>query len=905
MPSSYTPPDVVVTQRQRTRSAPRITPPLPVVIVGPSAQIVTRANAGLFGAGDDLSAALPGLATGAIVDEATLDVLLDAKSSAGASLGLFRLDKNLDYAVVYDSNGLPASLNIFGSMGLEYSLLSSRNNNADTISSDTSTGAPDGLWLTDNAIDFVSRGTDSSGDCKITVSSPESQVGTYVVRDVRTGVGALATTSHQVRVEEVDSQDIAIIRKSWVGINAASNTKTFTGFCDNHVRGIAFSEANNVSSEIRAGTMYAQSDSLFGIGIAKAPVVSMVTADFNAIIAPGLALGATPSQLPNQTTSAPLWFTPFAGTPNQGPNAPKWVAIMASARVGNWLRVKLAAGAEVRDFKILAVDIKNQQLLLQNPDGLIGGDTTPYTCVNNGITEAYILEVFRGSADETNASGDYIRMAGAYYEVYRATPYRIEFTQLLAYNSSVAAEATRGFAYRNVSVLYDLKKRLTSGFGGNIYVSYTAARVDLAEQGLITISSEDDIEQFLGPVHKDNPLALAAALVNQAGGTAGGRVFFALSTEGSGPSAYQDAFDLLQTTEDVYFVVPLTQDKTVHEMLAAHVAAMSQPESKGERVGFICPSFPAPTQVLPPNSTDAPVAGTVDALYDVKLRSLAVDWTLAAVGNLVWLVDNATGTKLSSHRIKSIDIPNNTVTVFNPFPTAGANVYFVVETFTLTKSEEAAALRDYAKAFGSKRMVSILPDQVKITYTNKTLAVPQDETWLLPGYYAAAAFVGFRSSIDPSQPMTNVSVPGIQELVHSNAYFLPDQLNTIAEGGNTILIQRTKSTPCYVRHQLTTNMASIEERELSITVAVDYCAKVMRLGLRPYIGKHNITDELLTQLRGIAESLLRALVEGFVVRQGSSLDRLEQRTDRPDEIDLDVSLIVFYPCNRINVTLYV
>jgi hypothetical protein len=153
--------------------------------------------------------------------------------------------------------------------------------------------------------------------------------------------------------------------------------------------------------------------------------------------------------------------------------------------------------------------------------------------------------------------------------------------------------------------------------------------------------------------------------------------------------------------------------------------------------------------------------------------------------------------------------------------------------------------------------------------------------------------------------MTNVSIPGVQELVHSNTYFLPDQLNTIAEGGNTILIQRTKSTPCYVRHQLTTNMASIEERELSITVAVDYCAKVMRIGLRPYIGKHNITDELLTQLRGIAESLLRALVEGFVVRQGSTLERLEQNTDRPDEVDLDISLIVFYPCNRINVTLFI
>jgi hypothetical protein len=104
---------------------------------------------------------------------------------------------------------------------------------------------------------------------------------------------------------------------------------------------------------------------------------------------------------------------------------------------------------------------------------------------------------------------------------------------------------------------------------------------------------------------------------------------------------------------------------------------------------------------------------------------------------------------------------------------------------------------------------------------------------------------------------------------------------------------------------LTTDRSSIETSELSIIVAVDYVAKVLRTGLRPYIGKHNITDELLTQLRGIGESLVRSLVEGLVVRRGTSLTRLEQNKDRPDEVDMDVSVIVFYPCNRINITLFV
>jgi hypothetical protein len=496
-------------------------------------------------------------------------------------------------------------------------------------------------------------------------------------------------------------------------------------------------------------------------------------------------------------------------------------------------------------------------------------------------------------------------MAGVYYEIYRATPYRIEFTQLVSYGSSVVATMQRGFPFRNTTVAYDLKKKTTTNFSGNIEVSFQAARFDLSQQGLITLSSEADIENFIGPIHQANPLALGCAMVNQAGASAGGRVFFALATDGTGVEAFQAALDLLQTTEDVYFIVPLTQDATIHEAVAAHVKAMSQPEMKGERIALICGAFPAPIQLIPPDSTAQPAAGTVDGTDNTKMVSTTVDWTLASVGNLVWVLDPTTKVKLASYRIKSIDIPNSRVTVYNPFPVLSASLIFTVETYPLTKSETAAAIRDYGAAFGSKRVVNMVPDQVKLTYTDKTGAAPVDVTVLVPGYYACCAFAGYRSSTDPAAPMTNIAIPGIQQLVHSNAYFLPDDLNTIAEGGNLILVQRTLSTPAYVRHQLTTDMTAIETRELSITISVDYSAKVLRIGLRPYIGKHNISDELLTQLRGITESLLKALVDGFVVAQGSTLDSLEQNTDRPDEVDVEISLVVFYPCNRINITLYI
>jgi hypothetical protein len=161
------------------------------------------------------------------------------------------------------------------------------------------------------------------------------------------------------------------------------------------------------------------------------------------------------------------------------------------------------------------------------------------------------------------------------------------------------------------------------------------------------------------------------------------------------------------------------------------------------------------------------------------------------------------------------------------------------------------------------------------------------------------------STMPPQQPFTNVPVPGIKFLLHSNKYFNPDELNTIAEGGNNILVQQTPRSLVYSRHQLMTDMTSLLTREFSIVKLVDYAAKSMRSGLRPYIGNHNITTEFLTQLRGITEAIIRSLINSGVLLQGTSLDSLYQDPDQPDSVIVECSLSVPYPCNKIHVILYV
>ncbi len=199
----------------------------------------------------------------------------------------------------------------------------------------------------------------------------------------------------------------------------------------------------------------------------------------------------------------------------------------------------------------------------------------------------------------------------------------------------------------------------------------------------------------------------------------------------------------------------------------------------------------------------------------------------------------------------------------------------------------------------------VRPDQCEIKYTDKTGPTSIDKEVIVPTYYMAALFAGLKATLPPEQPMTNVPLPGINRLFHSNTYFTPEQLNTIAEGGNAIFTQITRQSAPKCRQQLTTDMTEIFTREMSIVVLVDYAAKYLRNSLQPYVGNHVISDEYLTQLRGITEALIRNLVSAGTLLAGTTLDNLYQDPDALDEVIILISLEVPIPCNKIKITLYI
>ena len=222
-----------------------------------------------------------------------------------------------------------------------------------------------------------------------------------------------------------------------------------------------------------------------------------------------------------------------------------------------------------------------------------------------------------------------------------------------------------------------------------------------------------------------------------------------------------------------------------------------------------------------------------------------------------------------------------------------------------TKSEQASNLEGFAQALGSRRVAHIWPDEVDAP-------VGQDiET--VPGYFAGCAIAGLTSGLPPQQGFTNLSIGGFLGLSRSNKYFSDPQLNTIANGGNMILIQEGPSQPLVVRHQLTTDRSAIKFQEYSITKNVDFIAKFTRDSYKQgrFIGESNIVDSTLDDLKTTSQAIIKFLAEDTKLpRIGGSIRSGQLTQLAEDELQIDTVKIRFsfnipIPLNNIDVTIEV
>jgi len=197
--------------------------------------------------------------------------------------------------------------------------------------------------------------------------------------------------------------------------------------------------------------------------------------------------------------------------------------------------------------------------------------------------------------------------------------------------------------------------------------------------------------------------------------------------------------------------------------------------------------------------------------------------------------------------------------------------------------------------FQNRRLIITQPEQVATLYQGTEI--------LVPGYYLCGAVAAMIGQQNPAQPFTNLPMVGFTRPVGSNDKFSENQMATAAAGGIYWIIQDVAGAPLVSRHQLTTDVSGLKTRELSILKSVDYVAKLIRGMVKNYIGRNNITKQLLEAVAlGVSGAL--SSVSGSVIA-GGTLDKIAQSTANPDTILIEVSIVPFYPANYIKITIFV
>lgn len=465
----------------------------------------------------------------------------------------------------------------------------------------------------------------------------------------------------------------------------------------------------------------------------------------------------------------------------------------------------------------------------------------------------------------------------------------------------------------------------------DIYVQYTGLRKDVSplasDPGLLRISDVTTLSTVLSPINSDNPLALGMffMLLNAPGlECAGMGVDEATAAAPEGTlEAYTRVANFIES-EEVYAIAPLTHDVLVHQMFKAHVETMSGPEQKGERILFVNAEMPTravddvvasglsaestatsnqvTVDVNPtPGLTDRGL-NPLDLTYDDQVfMEITVDGTLRR-----YLLSTVNGTQVNFQTtfedgeneddfFSTTTLTESVVNADWSVKVRGAELLLAGSTL-MDKPAVAETVAVNSATYAQRRMYNVFPDKVKASISGT------EE--VLPGYYACAGAAGMVARFPPQQGFTNLPMTGFTGVVGSNDMFSTKQLNVMAGGGTYILVQEGEGSAVTCRHQLSTNLTSIETRELSITKVVDYVAKFLRTALRNFIGTFNITQPFLDTLSTVIQAMLGFLVENGIIL-GGDLNNLIQSKESPDTVMVDVTLDVPYPCNYIRLTLVI
>ena len=467
----------------------------------------------------------------------------------------------------------------------------------------------------------------------------------------------------------------------------------------------------------------------------------------------------------------------------------------------------------------------------------------------------------------------------------------------------------------------------------DLFVTFRELIVSYADT-FHSVTGASAVANMLGKVDPDNPLAMGVymAALNSAtdDGDEAPPVFF-MSVPSDDKDGYDAVLNKATLTDRAYVFAPTTRDEAVLELVRSHVLEMSTKTVKMWRIAAASAAVPDEvaklSAAMDPQGDEFLAIPVSDSGIQTGLTDYNKFRVVKAVDNVNGNTDTAFRStvvpgdrvrfcfrndawgdaKYATYVVKRV-INNYTVEVTEDIDvtdlTAGTGNYVPekVEIYhTYTAAESAEVIASVSKAMASRRMLNVFP------------SVFRNDGVTMTGEFAACAVAGLISATEPQQPITNVTVRGIDDIPLVYQTYNKTQLDTIAAGGTFIIAQDLPGDLVYVRHQITTAYpdGNLNTAELSITKNVDSISYAFAQVFRPYYGKYNIMPELVTNLETLAGQLISQFGGSTseygpqLITDETEIKYIRQNELMKDHVDVAISLGVPYPCNNIDIVLTV
>lgn len=473
---------------------------------------------------------------------------------------------------------------------------------------------------------------------------------------------------------------------------------------------------------------------------------------------------------------------------------------------------------------------------------------------------------------------------------------------------------------------------VVSGNGnGKLYIEYREWDITLAGT-IYTFNTRAQIAATLGTVDPDNPVAFGADVAVQQTATA---VLGAAANPGAPSSTdnvkvvildgdpatqtpWTDALSLLTGEDDIYNIVPMSNDPGVQTQVANHVVAQSDPLVQQFRACFLQGTVKQTLAILSSATTSDLTAALATLTQNPNVITTAYTYLQVPAGNAMFITNGVRAGDAVRYQYSIDAFGNATYTTYTVASVVSENTLILVSGSgssigtaqrvevwrTPTSTELAQQVITQASGFANTRICLMWPDQVTVVNSLGNLVS-------VPGYFACAAVAGLTGSMPSHQGLRNMQVLGIVAAPRSRTFLQTAQLDSMGSNGVWVIDQAADGT-IYTRWAVTTDPTIAATREEMYRRNYDnFQLDLLKDIWGGFIGVANATSFIIASMRSKANAFVaRMRTSAFTQKLGPpvvsvTITNLAISDTLPDHMAATISFVGPYPDNENELTLVI